>query len=123
MGTRDFVRELLTSRQIPDAMAESTAVEVVDDGHCLTLPFLNQMGFSRPILVRDPEGLDLEMPSDEALDRVQDVPQLISDPDTTKVTVINCYSQDTTEMNLKVTLSLRPMKFCAKQCKLYLISL
>ena len=104
MGTRDFVRELLTSRQIPDAMAESTAVEVVDDGHCLTLPFLNQMGFSRPILVRDPEGLDLEMPSDEALDRVQDVPQLISDPDTTKVTVINCYSQDTTEMNLKVTL-------------------
>ena len=102
IGTRDFVHELVSSRQIPDAMSESTAVEVVDDGHCLTLPFLNQMGFSRPILVRDQEGLDLEMPSSEDLDRVQDVPSLISDPDAAKVDVINVFSQDTTEMSLKV---------------------
>ena len=43
IGTRDFVQELVTTRQIPDAMTDSTVVEVVDDGHCLTLPFLNQV--------------------------------------------------------------------------------
>ena len=60
------------------------------------------MGFSRPILVRDPEGLGMEMPSPDSLDRVQDVPAAISDPETTKVDVINVYSQDTTEMSVKV---------------------
>ena len=64
-------------------------------------PF-SQMGFSRPILVRDPEGLGMEMPPPDSLDRVQDVPAAISDPETTKVDVINVYSQDTTEMSVKV---------------------
>ena len=95
IGTKDFVEELLRNRLIPDANDEVTAF--VDHGGALTLPFLNQMGFSKPIVVGEPEGLGLLLPEPEF--GIQDVPDHLDNE--FQIDVIDVYSQDTTLMDVR----------------------
>ena len=40
-------------------------VDTVDSGKDLTLPYLSTSGFSRPILIPEPDGLGLSAPDDD----------------------------------------------------------
>ena len=40
-------------------------VDTVESGNELTLPYLSTSGFSRPILIPEPDGLGLSMPDDD----------------------------------------------------------
>ena len=50
-------------------------VDTVDSGKDLTLPYLSTSGFSRPILIPEPDGLGLSAPDDDFI--LQDVPSSV----------------------------------------------
>ena len=52
-------------------------VDTVDSGNDLTLPYLSTSGFSRPILIPEPDGLGLSAPDDDFL--LQDVPSSVGE--------------------------------------------
>ena len=76
IGTKDFLKEL-KRRIIPDATED--VVAIVESGDQLTLPFLNQMGFKKPILVPESDGLDICVP-EESFDFAK-VPSEIGEED------------------------------------------
>ena len=71
VGTKAFVEQIM-NRPFPNAADPGGAVDVVEKGKDLTLPFLSSSGFSRPILIPHSEGLGLTVPEHEL--NILDVP-------------------------------------------------
>ena len=96
IGTKVFVDQLL-NRTFPNATDPGGVADTIESGRDLTLPYLSTSGFSRPIMIADPDGLGLAMP-DRDLD-FEDVPPSVAEEQ--EIDVINVHSQDTVMMTLK----------------------
>ena len=96
IGTKVFVDQLV-ERTFPNATDPGGVADTIKSGRDLTLPYLSSSGFSRPIMIADPDGLGLAMP-DKELD-FEDVPSSVAEEQ--EIDVINVHSQDTVMMTLK----------------------
>ena len=76
VGTKAFVQQIM-GRIFTNATDPGGVVDTVDSGKDLTLPYLSTSGFSRPILIPEPDGLGLSAPDDDFI--LQDVPSSVGE--------------------------------------------
>lgn len=90
IGTTKFIEELKQNRKFKKLEKVYKL-----DGYDVTMNFLLDNGFDRPILVKNPEGLKMKIPTDFSLKMLLD-----KLGDNYPVEVINVYRQETDNMKL-----------------------